>query len=109
MLAINERLWIENGAGAARAHRVVPIGPPRLAEVDGRRCRAVEVREIGCGSARLVPEAELTPAAPLSAADLHAYELLDRQLAGTLGDARLLAKFNALRLRAVIFGEAGNA
>ena len=108
MNAINEQLWIERGGDATTAHRVVAIGPTHIAQVDGRRCRAVLVRKIdrtGEGSV-LVPAAELTEAAPLSADDEREYARLDAELAGTIGDTAKLRRFNALRLRGLVYGDA---
>ena len=118
---IGEKLWIERGDGAAVAHRVVPSGPPRRARVGDRVRHAVEVRDgnsargAGHGSPgaatfpRLVPLGELTDAAPLTAADEAEYARLDAALAGTHGDARLLRRFNALRLRWLLFGSEASA
>jgi hypothetical protein len=110
MTVINERLWIENGAGAAKAHRVVPTDKPRLALVGDRRQRVVPVRKLdrlGDGTV-LVPAAELADAAPLSPADVAQYDRLDAELAGSLvTDSRKMKAFNALRLRALVYGECG--
>jgi len=80
---------------------------PRLAVIDGRRQRAMPLRligEAGTGE-RLVPTSDLVPAAPLTAAEEAEYARLDAQLAGTLGEARTLKRFNGLRLRSLVFGE----
>lgn len=100
---IGERLWIENGEGAAKAHRVILAGPPRRAAIGGKVRHAVEVREPGSAASRLVPCADLVDAAPLTAADEAEYRRLDARLAGTKGDAALLRRFNALRLRSLMF------
>lgn len=102
---INEALWIENGDGAAVAHRVVISGPPCLTVIDGRRQRAVPVRGVDLHFHDFVPQADLTEAAPLSPCDELEYQCLDRELAGTIGDARKLKRFNALRLRSLLFGD----
>lgn len=104
---VRERLWIEDGDGAAKAHRVLVSGDPHLVEIEGRRRRSVEVRTIGNGAVRVVPMSELTAAAPLMAEEVEEYDRLDGELAGTFGDGDKLRTFNALRLRALLFGEAG--
>lgn len=103
MTIIGERLWIENGDGAAVAHRVIATGSPMLADIDAHRRRAVPIQIVG-GERRIVPVSELTEAAPLSPADEAEYRRLDVELAGTIGDSGKLARFNALRLRSVLFG-----
>ena len=101
-------LYIEHGDGAAVAHRAVPRGDVRLAVVEGRRQRAMPVQMIDeRGSVQaLVPAADLVPAEPLTAAEEGEYSRLDAQLAGTMGEARTLKRFNSLRLRSVMFGSA---
>ncbi|HEX5183619.1 MAG TPA: hypothetical protein VFW19_10770 [Allosphingosinicella sp.] len=106
MTIIGERLWIENGDGAAVAHRVIATGSPRLAEIGAHRRRAVPIQIVG-GDRRIVPVSELTEAAPLSTADEAEYRRLDAELAGTIGDGAKLARFNALRLRSIMFGSTG--
>jgi hypothetical protein len=75
--------------------------------IDGRRQRAVPVRLVDeRGSVQaLVPASDLVPAAALSEAEEAEYLRLDAQLAGTIGEARTLKRFNALRLRSLIFRE----
>jgi hypothetical protein len=105
---IGQQLWIENGGGAPTAHRVILSGRPHHAVIDGRKRRAIIVRKvntIGEGSL-VVAMAELTEAAPLSAADEAEYQRLDAELAGTIGDSAKLVRFNALRLRWLMFGGA---
>lgn len=108
MTIIGEQLWIERGDGAARAHRVRPCGPVRLAIIEGRRQRATPVRLLGVAGAseRYVPASELVPAEPLTRAEEAEYNRLEEQLAGTIGEARALKRFNCLRLRSLIFGAA---
>lgn len=98
-------LWIERGDGAAIAHRALPTGPVRLAVVEDRRLRAVPIR-LAEGGERLVPANDLAPAAPLTADEEREYARLDAQLAGTMGEARTLKRFNSLRLRSLLFGSA---
>lgn len=105
MTVIGEKLWIEMPGEVARPHRVLPIGKPCLAEVAGRRQRAIEVREIGTPGSIMIPLAELTDAAPLSPADLAEYDRLDAELAGTIGDRKKLLPFMALLWRRDLFGE----
>lgn len=101
---IGEHLWIANGEGAAKAHRVLIAGPVKLAEVDGRRQRAQPVRQVERGGAAvLVPARDIVPAAPLTPAEEREYDRLDRALAGTIGDTDKLRRFNALRLRSLLF------
>lgn len=100
---IGEALYIANGEGAATAERVIPRGPVHLAIVAGRRQRAVEAR-FSDGAIRLVPSSDLALAAPLSASEEAEYQRLDAQLAGTIGEARALKRFNQLRLRSLLFG-----
>lgn len=107
MTAIGELLWIERGDGAAVAHRAIRCGKPQLAIVDGRRQRAVRIHLIEQRSERLVAATELVPAAPLSAEEEQEYARLERQLAGTLGEARSLKRFNGLRLRSTLFAKDG--
>jgi hypothetical protein len=104
-VTIGARLWIERPAGAARAHPVLLAGPAHRATIDGRRCLAILVRKVEAQGegARLVPLAHVTEAAPLSAAEEAEYARLDAALAGTHGEARKLARFNALRLRSLLF------
>lgn len=102
---IGEKLWIAHGDGAAAAHRIVVAGKPRLVEVGGKRRRAVAVRLLGDGGMRTVPVSDLTDAAPLSPAEEREYDHLDAQLAGTFGEADTLRRFNALRLRSLLFGK----
>lgn len=99
-------LYIERGDGAAVAHRAVPRGDVCLAVIDGRRQRAMPVQMLDeRGSVQaLVPAADLVSAEPLSAAEETEYARLDAHLAGTLGEARTLKRFNALRLRWLMFG-----
>jgi hypothetical protein len=59
---------------------------------------------MGTTNERLVPASDLVPAAPLTDAEEREYDQLDRQLAGTIGEARTLKRFNALRLRWILFG-----
>ena len=103
---IGEILWIERGDGAARAHRAIPRGAARLAIVGGRRQRAVPIRVAGETDDRMVAAGELVPAKPLTTAEEAEYQRLDAQLAGTLGEARALRRFNGLRLRSLLFGSA---
>lgn len=106
--AIGEEIWIENGAGAARAHRVVRVGPVHLAPIGESRRRAVLIQSVERAGdpTRLVPVSELTAAAPLSAAEEAEFHRLDRELAGTKGEAGRLSRFNALRLRSLIYDPA---
>lgn len=106
MTVIGEHLYVENGDGAAKAHRVVPWGQPRLAVIGDRRQRALPVRFIGTTDERLVPAVDVVPAAPLTDDEEREYQRLDRQLAGTMGEARAVKRFNALRLRSLMFGGA---
>jgi hypothetical protein len=99
-------LYIEHGDGAAVAHRAMPSGKPCLATLDDRRQRAQPVKLIDAHEDRLVPAADLAPAELLSDAEEAEYARLDAQLAGTLGDARTLKRFNSLRLRSLMFGGA---
>jgi hypothetical protein len=99
-------LYIEHGDGAAVAHRALPSGTVRLAVVEDRRQRAVPVKLVDAHQDRLVPAADLVAAEPLSAAEEAEYRHLDAQLAGTIGEARTLKRFNALRLRSLMFGAA---
>jgi hypothetical protein len=55
---------------------------------------------------RLVPAADLVPAEALTDAEEAEYRRLDAQLAGTIGEARTLKRFNGLRLRSLMFGTA---
>ena len=103
MTAIGELLWIERGDGAAVAHRAIRCGRPQLAVVDGRRQRAVRVHLIESRQERLVAASELVPAAPLTPEEEREYDRLDAQLAGTIGEARALKRFNALRLRSLLY------
>lgn len=105
MIVIGEKLWIEMPGEVARPHRVLPIGQPRIAEVHGRRQRAIDVRVLGGFGIVLVPVAELTEAAPLSAAELADYDRLDGELAGTIGDRRKVRAFMTLFHRRQLFGE----
>ena len=69
---LNERLWIQMPGEIATAHRVVPVGNPHNATIDGQSVRAILVRKLdaaGAGSI-LVPVSELTDPAPLTPADL---------------------------------------
>lgn len=91
---INEALWIENGEGAARAHRVCITGSA------GRDALITFLDTPGRGTGR-VPRSELASAAPLSPAEEREYDRLDAELAGTIGDRRKLRRFNALRLRSL--------
>jgi hypothetical protein len=99
-------LYIERGDGAAVAHRAIPRGDVCLAVIDSRRQRAVPIQMIDERGAvqALVPAADLVAAEPLTAAEEAEYRRLDAQLAGTIGEARTLKRFNALRLRSVMFG-----
>lgn len=108
MNIIGERLWIECGDGAARAHRAVPVEKPCLAVIDGRRQRAVGIRLVGPHGAApvLVPQGDLVPAEPLTDTEEREYNRLDCQLAGTIGETRALKRFNSLRLRSLMFGGA---
>jgi hypothetical protein len=99
-------LFIERGDGAAVAHRVMANGKVRLGVVDDRRQRAVPVKLIDMRQERLVPAADVVPATALIAAEEAEYHKLDAQLAGTVGEARALKRFNALRLRWLMFGGA---
>lgn len=105
MQVIGEMLWIERPDGAAIAHRALPCGRVRLGIFGGRRQRTLPVRLIeqaGTGE-RLVPVGDVVPAAPLTEAEEAEYRRLDAQLAGTIGEARTLRRFNALRLRSLLF------
>jgi len=104
VIGLTEQLWIESGDGAAKAHRVIPWGQPRLAVIEDRRCRAIPVRFVGSANERLVPATDLVPATPLTEAEEREYQKLDAVLAGTMGEARTLKRFNGLRLRSLIFG-----
>lgn len=99
-------LFIERGDGAAVAHRALLRGDVRLAVIDDRRQRTVQVKLIDAHLDRLVPAADLVPAEPLNDAEEAEYRRLDAQLAGTMGEARTLKRFNALRLRSLTFGTA---
>jgi hypothetical protein len=99
-------LFIERGDGAAVAHRVQATGNVRLEVVDDRRQRAVPVKLIDMHQERVVPAADIVAAAALTAAEEAEYQKLDAQLAGTVGEARTLRRFNALRLRWLMFGSA---
>lgn len=108
MTIIGEFLWIERGDGAAVAHRALPCGPVRLATIEDRRQRALPVRLVGEAGAgeRLIPACDLVPATPLTGDEEREYARLDALLAGTMGEARTLKRFNALRLRSLMFGDA---
>jgi hypothetical protein len=97
-------LYIEHGDGAAVGHRALLAGDPCLAVVEDRRQRAVRVKLVGTHQDRLVPTADLVPAAPLTEEEEAEYRRLDAQLAGTMGEARTLKRFNGLRLRSLMFG-----
>lgn len=101
-------LYVEHGDGAAKAHRAIPRGDICLAVIDGRRQRAMPVQMLDeRGSVQaLVPMSDLVPAEPLTAAEEREYARLDAQLAGTMGEARTLKRFNQLRLRSLMFGSA---
>jgi hypothetical protein len=102
----HQLLYIERGDGAAVAHKALQCGDPRLATLDGRRQRALPLRlldEAGT-EPRLIPAVDLAPAAPLNAAEEVEYRRLDALLAGTLGEARTVKRFNHLRLRSLMFG-----
>lgn len=107
MTVLGEKLWIEMPGEVARPHRVVPIGEPRLVELDGRRQRAITVRTLDHLGVVTIPVAELAEAAPLSAADVAEYDRLDGELAGTIGDRKKLLPFMALFWRRQLFGELG--
>lgn len=108
MNAINERLWIEKGDGAAVAHRCVLAGSgkPTLHQFEGRRQRCLCIRIIGGdGSLLAAPVNDVVPAAPLSAAEEAEYQRLDLKLSRSpRGDAGDLRRFNSLRLRWLMFG-----
>lgn len=106
---IGEMLWIENGDGAAVAHRGIVRGRPHLVSFDGRKQRAVLFRPVGRFLDTVVPVTHLTEAAPLSEAEEREYQRLDSELARTVGDSRKLRRFNALRLRSLIFTEGRQA
>jgi hypothetical protein len=97
-------LYIEHGDGAAVAHRALANGRARLAVLEGRRQRAIPVHLLDVREDRLAPAADVVAAAPLTAAEEAEYQRLDAQLAGTIGEARTLKRFNALRLRSLMFG-----
>lgn len=97
MAGAYEVLWIERPDGAAVARKARAIEP-------GRKTTKIVLLD-GSGTRRDVPTAELAPARPLSADEVAEYECLDAELAGTIGDSRKLRRFNALRLRAIIYGE----
>ncbi len=101
---IGEQLWIERGDGAAKAHRCILAGRARLDTVAGKRRRVVPIQIVESRARRDVPASELAPATPLTAAEEREYDRLDAALAGTFGEADLLRKFNALRLRSLMFG-----
>jgi hypothetical protein len=98
-------LYIERGDGAAIAQRALVRGEVRMASFDGRRQRAVPVKLVDAREDRIVRVADLIDAAPLTAAEEAEYRRLDAQLAGTIGEARTLKRFNALRLRSLMFGD----
>lgn len=104
-----QALYVANGDGAAKAHRCIPAGPPRLAIIEGRRQRCAPIRILDQAGTReaLVPCADLVPAEPLSDADERECRRLDAQLAGTIGEARTLKRFNQLRLRSLVCGSVG--
>ena len=99
-MSVNEVLWIERGDGAAKGHRACLTGSSRagatIVLLEGGACR-----EVAAG--------ELAPAAPLTEAEEREYRRLDAALAGTRGEARTLRRFNALRLRSLIYPHAGAA
>ncbi|HYD12714.1 MAG TPA: hypothetical protein VEC11_07690 [Allosphingosinicella sp.] len=105
---VNERLWLQMPGEVASACRVVLTGQPIMAEIRGQRTRAFPVRKISAAheGTHLAPAAELLDAAPLSAAEQAEYAQLDRKLAGTIGDRRVLRAFFGLLHRAAIYGEA---
>jgi hypothetical protein len=108
---INERLWLKMRGELAHPHRVVVTGPARTVAMEEKRVRAVpavKVRAPGEGTI-MVPVAELLDAAPLSAAERDAYDQLDRDLAGTMGDRGALRAFFGLLHRAALYGEAAPA
>lgn len=94
-MSLNKVLWIERPEGAAVAHRACLIER-------GRKTAAIALLD-GSGARREVPAGDLVPAAPLGALEEAEYQKLDRQLAGTIGDSRKLRRFNALRLRSLLF------
>ncbi|MEA3017330.1 MAG: hypothetical protein QOI38_2052 [Sphingomonadales bacterium] len=98
-MSLNEVLWIENGDGAARGHRACLIGRNRTKAT-------IALLERG-GDRREVAVAELTAAEPLTADEEREYERLDAELAGTIGEARKLRRFNALRIRSLIYPAGG--
>lgn len=104
MTVIGEKLWVERGDGAPIGHRVVEIGKPFKGTHFGKRTTLVDVCLIDTGARTAAPMSELVPAAPLTAAEEAEYLELDMQLAGTIGDARKLRRFNGLRLRSLLFG-----
>lgn len=94
---MNEALWIENGGGAPKAH---------LARIVGRKRSRREIILVNENRGRLVvPAAELTDPKPLTTAEVREYDRLDAKLACTYGEQRTLTRFNALRLRALAYGE----
>jgi hypothetical protein len=95
-MGLAEILWIERPAGAAVAHKARAIEP-------GRKITKIVLLD-GSGARRDVPTGELAPARPLTAAEVADYHRLDAELAGTIGDSRKLARFNALRLRWIAYG-----
>jgi hypothetical protein len=97
-------LYIEHGDGAASAHRAIPNGDVHLAFIDERRQRAIPVKLVDAHEDRVVPAGDLVPAEALSADEEAEYQRLDALLAGTIGEARTLKRFNALRLRSLLFG-----
>lgn len=100
------RLWIERPDGAAVGHRCMIVGDrPALHLFDGRRRRCHCIKILGQSELLAAPVDHVVPAMPLSPAEVAEYSRLDADLAGTFGDARLLTRFNGLRLRALHFGE----
>ncbi|HEX8224487.1 MAG TPA: hypothetical protein VF605_11785 [Allosphingosinicella sp.] len=98
MFGPGEILWIERPDGAAVAHKVRAIEP-------GRKTTKIVLLD-GSGARHDVPTGDLTPAAPVTAAERAEYHRLDAELAGTIGDSRKLRRFNMLRLRWIVCGEA---
>jgi hypothetical protein len=103
-IMINEALWIERGDGAAVAHRVIRLGKPFRGVSFGTRRTLIDVALLDSGGRASAPVAELADARPLTAAEEAEYDRLDAKLAGTIGDARTLRRFNALRLRSLTYG-----
>jgi len=105
------RLWIDMPGEVAQPRRVVPVGKPHLAEIGGRRQRALLVSDVdrtGAGTI-VVPIAELVDAAPLSRGEVARYAQLDSDLAGQARvDQRKWREFMGLLHRWQMFGAAAS-